>query len=147
MAQRKGFEMFKNGGTGGSYSEEYHKMMRHSSWIMIKNLIYRPKSAATNPAESTVRLEPSEGDVITVFSQFGEIVDIRFLRHRSNGKFLGVAFLKYEKPESAMYAADAMNSYSDKNEEIYLSPTYEGGWGLRVDRCEEKEVPPIVHKR
>lgn len=51
----------------------------------------------------------TEGDIITVFSQFGEIVDINVPRDRETGKARGFAFIQYEDQRSTVLAVDNMN--------------------------------------
>ncbi|KAF2492720.1 hypothetical protein BU16DRAFT_529008 [Lophium mytilinum] len=48
----------------------------------------------------------TEGDVITVFSQFGEPVYINMVRDKETGKSKGFAFLKYEDQRSTDLAVD-----------------------------------------
>jgi RNA-binding motif X-linked protein 2 len=48
----------------------------------------------------------SEGDVITIFSQFGEPVHINLVRDKETGKSKGFAFLKYEDQRSTDLAVD-----------------------------------------
>lgn len=50
----------------------------------------------------------TEGDMITVFSQFGDIVDINLGRDKDTGKSLGFAFLAYENQKSTILAIDNM---------------------------------------
>ncbi|KAJ4299697.1 RNA-binding protein Cwf29 [Kalmusia sp. IMI 367209] len=50
--------------------------------------------------------ELSEGDIITVFSQFGEPVWIRLARDKETGKSKGFAWLKYEDQRSCDLAVD-----------------------------------------
>ena len=38
----------------------------------------------------------NEGDIVTVFSQFGEVVDIRLARDDKTGESRGFAYLAYE---------------------------------------------------
>lgn len=62
----------------------------------------------------------TEGDIITVFSQYGEIVDINLVRDKSTGKskgihhlmlinWLGYAFICYEDQRSTILAVDNFN--------------------------------------
>lgn len=51
-------------------------------------------------------LELSEGDVITIFSQYGEPVWIRMARDKDTGKSRGFAWLKYEDQKSCDLAVD-----------------------------------------
>ncbi|KAI9676099.1 MAG: hypothetical protein M1817_000842 [Caeruleum heppii] len=48
----------------------------------------------------------SEGDVVTIFSQFGEPVHINLVRDKDTGKSKGFAFLKYEDQRSTDLAVD-----------------------------------------
>lgn len=50
--------------------------------------------------------ELSEGDIITIFSQFGEPVHINLVRDKETGKSKGFAFLKYEDQRSTDLAVD-----------------------------------------
>jgi RNA-binding motif X-linked protein 2 len=50
--------------------------------------------------------ELSEGDVITIFSQFGEPSYINLVRDKETGKSRGFAFLKYEDQRSTDLAVD-----------------------------------------
>jgi len=51
----------------------------------------------------------SEGDVIVVFSQFGEIVDVNMPRDKETGKTRGFAFIGYEDQRSTVLAVDNFN--------------------------------------
>mmetsp|Transcript_11505 Transcript_11505/g.23410 ORF Transcript_11505/g.23410 Transcript_11505/m.23410 type:complete len:336 (-) Transcript_11505:117-1124(-) len=51
----------------------------------------------------------SEGDVIVICSQFGEVVDINMPRDRKTGKTKGFAFICYEDQRSTVLAVDNFN--------------------------------------
>lgn len=51
----------------------------------------------------------NEGDIAIVFSQFGEIVDLRLARDKITGKSKGFAFLAYENQKSTVLAVDNFN--------------------------------------
>lgn len=51
-------------------------------------------------------LDLSEGDVITIFSQYGEPVFINLVRDKDTGKSKGFCFLKYEDQRSCTLAVD-----------------------------------------
>ena len=51
----------------------------------------------------------NEGDIVIVFSEFGEIVDIRLARDRETGKSRGFAFICYEDQRSTVLAVDNFN--------------------------------------
>mmetsp|Transcript_32917 Transcript_32917/g.83384 ORF Transcript_32917/g.83384 Transcript_32917/m.83384 type:complete len:288 (-) Transcript_32917:156-1019(-) len=53
----------------------------------------------------------TEGDVVIVFSQFGEIIDINMIRDKQTGKSKGFAFICYEDQRSTILAVDNMNGY------------------------------------
>jgi len=71
----------------------WHYDYRDTSWISIRRL---PK-------------EMSEGDVLAMFSQFGEVEDVHLVRDKETGVSKGVAFLKYEEWESTVLAVDNFN--------------------------------------
>ncbi|GHJ89346.1 hypothetical protein NliqN6_5748 [Naganishia liquefaciens] len=50
--------------------------------------------------------ELTEGDVITIMSQFGEVVDINMPRDKETGKPKGFAFVMYEDQRSTVLAVD-----------------------------------------
>ncbi|TGZ84864.1 hypothetical protein EX30DRAFT_337323 [Ascodesmis nigricans] len=50
--------------------------------------------------------ELSEGDIITIFSQYGEPTFINLIRDKETGKSKGFAFLKYEDQRSTALAVD-----------------------------------------
>ncbi|KWU45115.1 RNA-binding domain-containing protein, partial [Rhodotorula sp. JG-1b] len=51
----------------------------------------------------------TEGDVITIFSQYGEIVDINMPRDPNTGKPRGFAWLMYADQRSTVLAVDNLN--------------------------------------
>ena len=53
--------------------------------------------------------ELSEGDVISIFSQYGEPVHCNLIRDKETGKSRGFAFLKYEDQRSTNLAVDNLS--------------------------------------
>ena len=51
----------------------------------------------------------NEGDLIIVFSEFGEIVDLNLARDKVTGKSKGFAFIAYEDQRSTILAVDNFN--------------------------------------
>lgn len=51
----------------------------------------------------------SEGDLLAVFAQYGEIVDVNLVRDKGTGKSKGFAFLAYEDQRSTNLAVDNLN--------------------------------------
>jgi len=71
----------------------------------------------------------TEGDVVIVFSQFGEIADVNVIRDKATGKSKGFAFICYEDQRSTILAVDNMNGF------MLLNRT------LRVDHVEKYKAP------
>eukprot|EP00262_Sarcandra_glabra_P011797 TRINITY_DN2907_c0_g1_i2.p1 TRINITY_DN2907_c0_g1~~TRINITY_DN2907_c0_g1_i2.p1 ORF type:complete len:303 (+),score=63.25 TRINITY_DN2907_c0_g1_i2:282-1190(+) len=51
----------------------------------------------------------TEGDLLAVFAQYGEIVDVNLVRDKGTGKSKGFAFLAYEDQRSTILAVDNLN--------------------------------------
>ncbi|KAJ1985142.1 RNA-binding protein Cwf29 [Dimargaris verticillata] len=75
--------------TAGSWHDAY----KDSAYIFIGGLDY----------------ELTEGDVICVFSQYGEILDVNLVRDKETGRSKGYAFLMYEDQRSTVLAVDNLN--------------------------------------
>lgn len=158
-----GFRKYQKGNSG-PFTEEYHNLLGTSPWIFVKRLL--PPLSASRSSQPPSALAPSppsphlsEGDVATVFSQFGEVKDVRFVRHRQTGRFLGTAFIEFRDFRSAIIAADEMNSNFETGELCIpypsdsISTTAESappsssggnmnkGAGIIVERCHENEIP------
>lgn len=73
-------------GTPASWHSQYSK----SAWVAVGRLAS----------------ELTEGDVICVMSQYGEIEDITLLRDAATGESRGTAFVKYEDARSCILAVD-----------------------------------------
>ncbi|KZS97793.1 hypothetical protein SISNIDRAFT_522631, partial [Sistotremastrum niveocremeum HHB9708] len=76
-------------GTNGSWHDQY----KDSAYIYIGGL---------NPGLT-------EGDVITVFSQYGEVMDVNIPKDKETAKSRGFAFLMYEDQRSTILAVDNLN--------------------------------------
>ncbi|NXC04676.1 RBMX2 protein, partial [Orthonyx spaldingii] len=59
-----------------------------------------------------------EGDVICVFSQYGEVVNINLVRDKKTGKSKGFCFLCYEDQRSTILAVDNFNGIKIKGRTI-----------------------------
>ncbi|GAQ86111.1 hypothetical protein KFL_002710060 [Klebsormidium nitens] len=53
--------------------------------------------------------ELTEGDLLAVFAQYGEIMDVNLVRDLDSGKSKGFAFLAYEDQRSTVLAVDNLN--------------------------------------
>nr|GMD15456.1 zinc finger CCCH domain-containing protein 25 [Ipomoea batatas] len=51
----------------------------------------------------------TEGDLLAVFAQYGEIVDVNLVRDKGTGKSKGFAFIAYEDQRSTNLAVDNLN--------------------------------------
>nr|CCA23063.1 carbohydratebinding protein putative [Albugo laibachii Nc14] len=80
---------------GVPFKGSWHQKYKDSAWVYIGGLSF----------------ELTEGDVICVMSQFGEIEDINLIRDPKTGKSKGFAFLKYENQKSTVLAVDNLNGY------------------------------------
>lgn len=78
-------------GLGGSSS--WHARFKHSAYVYVGGLPY----------------QLTEGDVLAVFAQYGEIVDVHLVRDRKTGKSKGFAFLAYEDQRSTVLAVDNLS--------------------------------------
>lgn len=94
-------------------SKSWHHQYKNSAYIFVGNL---------NPGLT-------EGDVVIVFSQFGDIVDVNLARDKTTGKSKGFAFVCFEDQRSTILAVDNMNGY-----ELLKKP-------LRVDHVEKYKAP------
>lgn len=87
----------------------WHDQYRDSAWIFVGGLPY----------------DLCEGDIICVFSQYGELVNINLIRDKKTGKQKGFCFICYEDQRSTVLAVDNLNGikvniYSN-NSSIYAS--------------------------
>ena len=82
-------------GNAGSWdvSKSWHAQYKDSAYVYVGGLPYGL----------------SEGDIIVIFSQFGEIVDVNLPRDKDTGKPKGFAFIAYEDQRSTVLAVDNFN--------------------------------------
>ncbi|GLC47325.1 hypothetical protein PLESTB_001219800 [Pleodorina starrii] len=74
-------------------SASWHAQFKHSAYIFAGGLDY----------------DLTEGDLLAVFSQYGEIVDLNLIRHKDTGKSKGFTFVAYEDQRSTVLAVDNLN--------------------------------------
>jgi RNA-binding motif X-linked protein 2 len=79
--------------SGVSDAASWHQDYKDTAWVFVGNL-------------ST---DLVEGDVLCVFSQFGEVEDLTFPREDKTGKPKGFCFLKFEDWRSAVLTVDNFN--------------------------------------
>ncbi|KZC05877.1 RNA-binding motif protein, X-linked 2 [Dufourea novaeangliae] len=80
-------ELFRNNKTS------WHDQYKDSAWIFVGGLPY----------------DLTEGDIVTIFSQYGEVVNINLIRNKDTGKQKGYGFLCYEDQRSTVLAVDNFN--------------------------------------
>ncbi|NXQ33031.1 RBMX2 protein, partial [Alaudala cheleensis] len=80
----------------------WHAQYKDSAWIFVGGLHH----------------QLTEGDVICVFSQYGEVVNINLVRDRKTGKSRGFCFLCYEDQRSTILAVDNFNGIKVKGRTI-----------------------------
>lgn len=68
--------------------------------------------------------ELTEGDVICVFSQYGEINQISFARDKDTGKPKGFCFLNYEDSRSCQLAVDNLDRATVVGRRLKVSMAY-----------------------
>ena len=78
---------------GISESASWHAQFKHSAYVFVGGLDYGL----------------SEGDVLAVFAQYGEVVDLNLCRDKETGKQKGFAFLAYEDQRSTNLAVDNLS--------------------------------------
>ncbi len=78
---------------GLSDSASWHNRFKHSAYIFTGGLDY----------------ELTEGDLLAVFAQYGEVVDVHLVRDKTTGKSRGFAFLAYEDQRSTVLAVDNLS--------------------------------------
>ncbi|KAL4220401.1 RNA-binding motif protein [Mactra antiquata] len=93
--------------------KSWHDQYKDSAWIFIGGLPF----------------DLTEGDVLCVFSQYGEIVNVNLVRDQKSGKSKGFCFICYENQRSTILAVDNLNG-------IKLL-----GRMIRVDHVEEYRKP------
>ncbi|RVE43409.1 hypothetical protein evm_011946 [Chilo suppressalis] len=97
----------------GNSKTSWHDQYKDSAWVFVGGLPY----------------DLTEGDVICVFSQYGEIVNINLVRDKETGKSRGFAFICFEDQRSTILAVDNLNGIK------ILGRT------IRVDHCEQYRAP------
>ncbi|CAI5972090.1 unnamed protein product [Closterium sp. NIES-64] len=78
---------------GVSDEASWHAKYKESAYVYVGGLPY----------------DLTEGDLLAVFAQYGEIMDVNLVRDKSTGKSKGFAFLAYEDQRSTILAVDNLN--------------------------------------
>lgn len=107
--------------------QSWHMQWKNNAWVYVGGLAY----------------ELTEGDVICVFSQWGEIEDAHLVRDEATGKSKGFAFIKYEDWRSTVLAVDNGNGASILGRNIRVDHTdYRPPKEKRAEGGEDKPAQP-----
>ena len=96
----------------------FYFQYKDSAWIFTGGLPY----------------DLTEGDVVCVFSQYGEIVHINLIRDHTTGKSKGFGFICYEDQRSTILAVDNLNGMKLL------------GRSVRVDHVQTYKLPKDLEK-
>ena len=77
-------------GAALNLNASWHAKYLKSAWVYVGNL----------------DVQLTEGDILCILSQFGEIEDLNLVRDEETGKSRGFAFVKYEDAKSCVLAVD-----------------------------------------
>ncbi|SCU89086.1 LADA_0E13608g1_1 [Lachancea dasiensis] len=66
----------------------------------------------------------TEGDVLTIFSQYGVPVDVKLVRDQETGDSKGFGYLKYEDQRSTALAVDNLNGTTIAGKSLRVDHTF-----------------------
>uniref|UniRef100_A0A0D6R6X8 C3H1-type domain-containing protein n=1 Tax=Araucaria cunninghamii TaxID=56994 RepID=A0A0D6R6X8_ARACU len=78
---------------GISEEASWHAKYKDSAYVFVGGVSY----------------DLTEGDLLAVFAQYGEVVDVNLIRDKTTGKSKGFAFLAYQDQRSTILAVDNLN--------------------------------------
>ncbi|KAJ8873044.1 hypothetical protein PR048_026660 [Dryococelus australis] len=93
MTNVKNIKKLSEQDLSAKYKTSWHDQYKDSAWIFVGGLPY----------------SLTEGDVICIFSQYGEVANINLVRDKNTGKSKGFCFLCYEDQRSTVLAVDNFN--------------------------------------
>ncbi|KAF7068892.1 hypothetical protein CFC21_074599 [Triticum aestivum] len=83
----------KEAALGLSEDASWHAKFRGSAYVFVGG----------------VPFDLTEGDLLAVFAQYGEVVDVNLVRDKATGKSKGLAFVAYEDQRCTVLAVDNLN--------------------------------------
>ncbi|KAI3836900.1 hypothetical protein MKW98_005233 [Papaver atlanticum] len=83
----------KEAALGISDDASWHAKYKESAYVFVGGIPY----------------DLTEGDLLAVFAQYGEIVDVNLVRDKATGKSKGFCFVAYEDQRSTNLAVDNLN--------------------------------------
>uniref|UniRef100_A0A7E4VMJ0 RRM domain-containing protein n=1 Tax=Panagrellus redivivus TaxID=6233 RepID=A0A7E4VMJ0_PANRE len=113
----------KQGYTGDG-SKSWHQQYAKSAWIYAGSLPF----------------DLNEGDLLKVFSQYGEIVNINLMRDRTTGKSRGFAYICYADQRSTILAVDNFNGINLVGRPIHVDHVEE----YRLPKYKEDVDPEVL---
>ncbi|KAG1337723.1 Zinc finger CCCH domain-containing protein 25 [Cocos nucifera] len=108
---------------GISEEASWHAWYKDSAYIFVGGIPY----------------DLTEGDLLAIFAQYGEIVDVNLVRDKSTGKSKGFAFLAYEDQRSTILAVDNLNGAKLLGRIVRVD--HVGNYKKKEEEDEEKEQP------
>ncbi|XP_073526062.1 uncharacterized protein [Phyllobates terribilis] len=78
---------------GISEDASWHAKYKDSAYVFVGGIPY----------------DLTEGDLLAIFAQYGELVDVNLVRDKTSGKSKGFAFVAYEDQRSTNLAVDNLN--------------------------------------
>ncbi|CAI4404996.1 BDM_1a_G0027730.mRNA.1.CDS.1 [Saccharomyces cerevisiae] len=88
--------------------QSWHNEYKDNAYIYIGNL----------------NRELTEGDILTVFSEYGVPVDVILSRDENTGESQGFAYLKYEDQRSTILAVDNLNGFKIGGRALKIDHTF-----------------------
>ena len=101
-------EMRQHVAPENSWHQQY-KVRVDRAWILRFLLLFNPGTDSAWVYAGNLAYTLTEGDLITVFSQWGEISNINLVRDKDTGKSKGFCFICYEDQRSTILAVDNFN--------------------------------------
>ncbi|CEJ00897.1 Putative RNA binding motif protein X-linked 2 [Rhizopus microsporus] len=117
--------------SNGNWSDDasWHAQYKNSAWIFAGGLDYGL----------------TEGDIVCIFSQYGEIMHIILVRDRKTGKSKGYAFLQYEDQRSTILAVDNLNGATVLGRTIRVDHSYGPKKHKKEGEEDSEEEGPLMN--
>ncbi|ORE05842.1 hypothetical protein BCV72DRAFT_132580 [Rhizopus microsporus var. microsporus] len=117
--------------SNGNWSDDasWHAQYKNSAWIFAGGLDYGL----------------TEGDIVCIFSQYGEIMHIILVRDRKTGKSKGYAFLQYEDQRSTILAVDNLNGATVLGRTIRVDHSYGPRKHKKEGEEDSEEEGPLMN--
>ncbi|TPX60642.1 hypothetical protein SpCBS45565_g07457 [Spizellomyces sp. 'palustris'] len=104
-------------------SASWHSQYKDSAYVFVGGIPY----------------QLTEGDLIAVFSQYGEIVDLNLVRDKQSGKSKGFAFIAFEDQRSTTLTVDNFNGIKILNRTLRVDHVAKYRGPKKDDDFDEEE--------